>query len=107
MNRIYRPEWTYEVADFRTFLSYDLVSADPDITFASETVSPRLTELASIAREKLCLMYATELLAKDGYKFGGLEQMSRSVSKRWGHVVKAVEVIHRANTVYWALIQVA
>jgi hypothetical protein len=115
MQRIYRPEWTYETADFRQFLAttisantrYDLVTADPDIALAPEVTGPCLGELTSVARKTLCLMYTSELLERDGYNSGGLEQMSRSLSKRSGRSLKVVEVMRRANTVYWTVIRLA
>ncbi|HVT30285.1 MAG TPA: hypothetical protein VHE81_19905 [Lacipirellulaceae bacterium] len=115
MKRIYQSNWSYETADYRMFLSsavaakaqYDLVTADPDIALAYDVAGPHLKELASIARKTLCLMYTAELLESDGYNAGGLEQMSRSVSSRSGCRLKVVEVMRRANTVYWAVIQLA
>jgi hypothetical protein len=52
----------------------------------------------------LCTLYTTEYLEKDGYKAGGLEQMSRSISNRTGRNLKVVEVTHRNLEFYWAVI---
>jgi hypothetical protein len=115
MKRIYRPEWTYRVDDFRAFLSstiaakikYDVVTADPDTPLIDEVTGARLGELAAITRKAICAPYTADLLERDGYNAGGLEQMSQSISARFGRKLKAVEVLHRNAKVYWAVIRVA
>jgi hypothetical protein len=112
MKRIYRPEWTYKIGDYRDFLAstiaakiqYDLVTADPPIPLSGEIAGERLGDLVTIARKVLCTLYTTEYLEKDGYKAGGLEQMSRSISNRTGRNLKVMEVTHRNLEFYWAVI---
>jgi hypothetical protein len=115
MKRIYRPEWSYKVGDYRAFLAsaiasktqYDLVTADPNLSHADEVVGEGLGDLVSITRKALCTGYSADLLERDGYKAGGLEGMSRTISDRLGRNLNVVEVMYRANTAYWAVIHVA
>jgi hypothetical protein len=115
MKRMYRPDWRYEVQDFREFLGsavaakaqYDLVTTDPRLVMADEVVGERLRQLAAIARNGLCLLYTADLLERDGYNSGGVERMSQVISARAGRKLEVLEVMHRANTVFWAVIRVA